>query len=49
MFWSVLRRFWGGQERVLSMLGASFESVLECFGKVSGMLGEGFEHARSVF
>ena len=31
------------------MLGASFESVLECFEKVLGMLEEGFEHARSVF
>ena len=49
MFWSVLRRFWAGWERVLSMPGASFEIVLECFEKVLGRLGEGFEHARSVF
>ena len=31
------------------MLLASFESVLECFEKVFGWLGEGFEHACSVF
>ena len=31
------------------MLGVSFESVLKCFEKVLGVLGEGFEHAFSVF
>ena len=49
MFWSVLRRFWAGQESLLSTLGAPFESVLECFEKALGRLGKGFEHARSVF
>ena len=46
--WSVLRRFWAGQEGFFSMLGAPFESVLKCF-EVLGRLGERFEHARSGF
>ena len=57
MFWEGIGRarrgFCACLERllrvVLSMLGASFESVLECFEKALDRLGEGFEHSRSVF